>query len=250
MICWGQSNPNLHVLSAAQNGGQVQQLRIATSTSRVNDRTYYFSPLAGTVVLLFAVTFGLTACSKKPVTVPDVSGQDPAQAQKTIAAAGLKRGNMSGGSAATPGAYVSSQSPAVGQQVPPNTAVDLVIDVPVTVPDLTGQNLTDAVSTLQGLDLKVAFVKKSSANPFGKTKVEQQDPAANASVHRNTMVTLTVSTPPDISAILGVAQQEPAYQKLKPQYKKILDTFLGNPSTPRSMDEDTNAPNTSSQPVK
>jgi hypothetical protein len=89
---------------------------------------------------------------------------------------------------------------------------------------------------LQGLGLKVAFVKKPTVNPFGKTKVEQQDPPANSFVHRNAIVTLTVSMPPDIESLLGLAAKEPAYQNLKPEYKNVLDAFLGNPSTPRSMD--------------
>ena len=197
------------------------------------------APLSSCVLLLLAVaagSLGLTGCAKKepPVAVPDVRQQDPDQAQKTLVASKLKTGNITGGSGA--GAYVASQSPAAGQQVAPNSTVDLVVEMPVTVPVLAGSNVTDAVTALQGLGLKVAFREHSSINPFGKTKVEQQDPAANSSVHRDSTVTLIVSRPQDISALLGMVAKEPAYQNLKPEYKKALDAFLGNPSTPRGMD--------------
>jgi beta-lactam-binding protein with PASTA domain len=210
--------------------------------------------LRSVFLLLLAVagTFGLSGCAKKEtmVVVPDVSQQDPDQAQRTLAASKLKPGSITGATGA--GAYVASQSPAAGQQVAANSPVDLVVELPVMVPALAGSNLTDAVMILQGLGLRIAFVKKPTVNPFGKTKVEQQDPAANSLVHRNTMVTLMVSTPPDIGALLGLAAKEPAYQKLKPEYKNVLDAFLGNPSTPRSMDSPStpSTPNSPSTPTK
>jgi hypothetical protein len=193
-------------------------------------------PRFALLLVVAAGAIGASSCAKKepPIAVPDVSQQDLDQAQKTLAASKLKAGAISGGSGT--GAYVVSQSPTAGQQVSANSAVDLVLALPVTVPLLTGSDLTDAVSSLQGLGLKVGFVRKASMNPFAKAKVEQQDPAANSVVHANSVVTLTVSTPPDVGGLLGVVAKEPAYQNLKPQYKKVLDAFLGNPSTPRSMD--------------
>jgi hypothetical protein len=43
-------------------------------------------------------------------------------------------------------------------------------------------------------------------------------------------VSLTVEVGPDISALLGVATQEPAYEKLNPEYRKVLDEFLKPPA--------------------
>jgi beta-lactam-binding protein with PASTA domain len=209
------------------------------------------SPLARCMLLLLVLVagaFGFTGCAKKEareaeVVVPNVLKQNLDQARETLATVRLKPGNISGASGAIPpGAYVVSQSPVAGQQVAVNSAVDLVVEVPVTVPSLTGTTVTDAVSILQGLGLKVAFVNRSTVNPFGKPKVEQQNPAANTSVDPNTVVTLTVSTPPDVGGLIALAQKEPAYRNLKPEYKNILDAFLGNPSTPRSMAPSPDAP--------
>ena len=199
--------------------------------------------LAKCVLLSLVVAVGalsLTGCSKKKeekVAVPNLVLQDLDQAQKALAAAGLKTGNISGASGAIPpGAYVIAHTPGPGQQVEPNSAVDLVVEMPISVPVLTNSNITDAVSLLQGIGLKVGFVKKSSVNPFGTAKVEQQDPPPNSPVRRGALVTLTVSTGPNISVLLGLVAKEPAYQNLKPEYKSVLDAFLGNPSTPRSME--------------
>jgi hypothetical protein len=199
--------------------------------------------LAKCVLLSLLVVLGtlsLTGCGKKKeekVAVPNLVNQDLDQAQKALAAAGLKTGNISGASGASPpGAFVITHTPGPGQQVDANSAVDLVVEMPISVPTLTNSNLTDAVSLLQGLGLKVGFVKKSTVNPFGTAKVEQQDPAPNALVRRGALVTLTVTMGPNFSALLGVVAKEPAYQNLKPEYKNILDAFLGNPGTPRSME--------------
>ena len=200
-------------------------------------------PIAARWGLLLLVVaggvLGSTGCSKKEakVVVPNVTQLDLVQAEQALTAASLAAGNISGASGTVPpGAYVVSQSPAAGQQVTSNSKVDLVVEAPIPSPNVTGSNVTDAVSLLQGLGLKVGFVKKSTINPFAKTKVDQQDPAANSPLHRGAVVTLTVSTPPDVSALLGLVSKEPAYQNLKPEYKNVLDAFLGNPSTPRSME--------------
>jgi len=205
----------------------------------------FLGPRAMRVLVFFAMVAGAIGCvgCGKKVMVPDVVHQDLDQAQRTLAAVPLKPGTISG----TPGtgAYVVSQSPAAGQQVTADSKIDLLVELPVSVPTLTGSNITDAVSMLQGLGLRVGFVKKPTINPFGKTKVELQDPAPNSVVHRNALVTLTVSAPPDIEALLSLAAKEPAYQNLKPEYKTVLDAFLGNPSVSRSMD----SPSTPNSPT-
>jgi beta-lactam-binding protein with PASTA domain len=188
-------------------------------------------------------------CAKK-VIVPDVVKQDLDQAQKTLAAVPLKVGNITGPQGA--GAYVTQQNPAVGQQVEANSIVALTVDAPVSIPALVGGNITDAVSTLQGLGLRVAFLSKHTLNPFAKTKVEGQNPAPNTLVHHDTVVTLNVSGPADVDALLSVVAKEAAYQKLNPKYKVFLDAFLNNPGVARSMEpEDApSAPSTPSAPNK
>lgn len=176
-------------------------------------------------LLLMAMFAGLCASGcKKPVAVPNVVQQDLEQAKQTLTAAHLKTGNINGGQGA--GAYVVAQSPGPNEQVKPDSPVDLTVELPVTVPDMVKQNVTDAVSTLQNMGLKVMFVKDPARKLFGGPKVTAQTPAAATLVHRDTVVTLTVQAPPDLTALVGLVTKEPAYEKLKPEYRNVLDAFL------------------------
>jgi len=176
-------------------------------------------------LLLIAIFAGLCASGcKKPVAVPNVVQQDLEQAKQTLTAAQLKPGNILGGQGA--GAYVVAQSPAASQQVSANSAVDLTVELPVTVPDMTKQNVTDAVSTLQNMGLKVMFIKDPTRKLFGAPKVTAQSPAAATLVRHDATITLTVQAPPDLTALVGLVTKEPAYEKLKPEYRNVLDAFL------------------------
>src|SRR6267378_4437533 len=199
------------------------------------------------VFLTFAVVVGTLStvgCARK-VFVPSLYNQDMEPSEKTLAAVPLKLGAISGSPGT--GAYVVSQNPAAGQQVAANSKVDLVVKLPLQVPSLIGSSVTDAVSVLQGLELKVAFVQQHSSNPFAKTKVASQNPSAGSLVHDGGLVTLTVSTPANVEALVGLAAQEAAYSKLKPEYQKILNLFLGDPGVSRSM-ADQDMPNSPSAP--
>jgi len=175
-------------------------------------------------LLLVAMLAGLCAGCKKNVAVPNVAGQDLEQAKQTLATAQLKPGNITG--AQGPGAYVLTQSLVYNTQVPANSPVDLTVELPVAVPDLTKSNVTDAVNTLQGMGLRVAFLKEPTRRLFGGPKVTSQSPVATSLVHRDSVVTITVSAPPDLTALVGAVTKEPAYQNLKPEYRQVLDSFL------------------------
>jgi len=171
-----------------------------------------------------------TGCAKK-VAVPDVTQQDLDQAGKTLGGMQLKVGMVSGiPSGSTTGAYVLTQNPAAGQQVTANSVVDLVAAPPILVPDLSKSKVTDAVNILQGLGLKVSLVKQPTANIFSRGGIKQQTPAPNTPVRPDAVVTLIVEAPPDLGALVGMATQEPAYEKLNPEYRKILDQFLNKPN--------------------
>lgn len=201
------------------------------------------------IALSVIILATLTACKKEAkVFVPKLQGMELNQALQTLAGIPLKAGNITGVTGAPPpGTSVVDTNPPAGQEVKANSTVDLIVQPPIVVPTVTGLSITDAVSTLQAIGLRVGFVNKSSMNPFAKPKVQDQAPTAQSPVAVNSIVTLTVTTPPDVGGLLGLVAKEPAYQKLKPEYKNVLDAFIGNPSTPRSM-ADAPAPAGSSPP--
>jgi len=100
------------------------------------------------------------------------------------------------------------------------------VEAPVAVPDLVKSKLTDAVSVLQASGLSVAFIKQPTLKLFGGGKVVLQTPDPNTLVRRGSVVTLTVAAPPDLGALVGLVTKEPAYEKLNPEYRQILDQFL------------------------
>ncbi len=176
-------------------------------------------------LLLFiaaATMFVSTGCKK--VAVPNLVQQDLEQAKQAITSGSLKLGTIMGTQG--PGSYVVSQTPIAGQQVAANTPVDLTVEAPVPVPDLTKSKLTDAVSVLQISGLTVAFIKQPSLKLFGGPKVTAQTPDPNTLVRRGSIVTLTVSSPPDLGVLVGLVTKEPAYEKLNPEYRQVLDQFL------------------------
>jgi len=176
-------------------------------------------------ILVVIIASLLTGCAKK-VLVPNVVQQDLDQAKATLAAVPLKTGNITGTQGT--GAYVVSQMPIPGQQIAANSAVDLIVETPVAVPNLTNSSITDAVNLLQQIGLKVSLIKQSSAKGIlGGSKVVQQDPVANSMVHHDAVVTLTVTVPPAaMGMLLNVVSKEASYGKLNPEYRQILDNFL------------------------
>jgi len=178
------------------------------------------------ILIAVAAAISTTACTKK-VPVPSLAQMDLDQAKVLLSSAKLKPGNvLSAQGPVIPGAYVIAQNPAAGLQVKVDTPIDLTVELPISVPNLVNSGLTDAVNTLQSMGLKVMLVKQPTMNIFGKTKVVQQNPPASSMVRKDAAVMLTVSAPPDVKTILGAVEQDPAYQKLNPEYRGILDTFL------------------------
>jgi len=178
------------------------------------------------ILIAVAAVMSTTACTKK-VPVPSLAQMDLDQAKALLSAAKLKPGNVfTTQGPVIPGAYVIAQNPAAGLQVKVDTPIDLTVELPISVPNLVDSGLTDAVNTLQSMGLKVMLIKQPTMNIFGKTKVILQNPPATSMVRKDAAVMLTVSAPPDVKAILGAVEKDPQYQKLNPEYRNILDTFL------------------------
>jgi beta-lactam-binding protein with PASTA domain len=178
------------------------------------------------IPLFLAITTLASSCASK-VVVPDVRTKDVDQAKKTLEAVPLKTGKLTGISGdLPPGAYIVTQTPKPGEQVSANSTVDLVVEAPVTVPDLQNSAVTEAVNVLQGLGLKVTLVKQSSPNVFKSTKIVQQSPPAFTPVHRDSIVVLTVSAPPNVADLIGLITKEGGYDKLNPQNRGIVDDFV------------------------
>lgn len=113
------------------------------------------------------------------VTVPDLKNATEADAGKLLAGLNLKLGSVRGTG------RVVQQIPRAGSQVPPRSAVDIVLSPPpvrpVPVPDLTGLTIPDASRLLNGHRLTLGRVS-------GAGRVVRQYPPKGSSALPNTSV--------------------------------------------------------------
>jgi serine/threonine-protein kinase len=135
------------------------------------------------------------------VPVPNVVGRPLAQATTTLTTAGLRLGKVSYSGTSVAGVAdgsVVSQDPAAGSKVATGTPVSLVIagQQVIQVPDVTGQSLTQATETLEGVGLVVGTVSRVPTSTAAPDTVLSETPAAGQSVPHGSTVTLSVAAAP------------------------------------------------------
>ena len=132
--------------------------------------------------------------------VPDILGLPRTEAEETIQNSCLIKGEVTQQCSDTvPTGSVISQSPAGGEQVPPGSAVDLVVSTglcPVTVPDVVGMTQTNAESAITGAGLTVGSVSEQCSDTVPAGNVISQDPTSGQQVPPGTAVNLVISTGP------------------------------------------------------
>ncbi len=130
--------------------------------------------------------------------VPSLTGVAQTEALGLIGNAKLTPGAVSQReSSQTPGT-VLDQRPTAGAQVPPGTAVDFTLAIPVRksiVPDLVGQRQTGAAALLTRNTLRIGGVlSRTSDEPAGV--IVDQRPAAGRQVDPGSTVDVWVAAPP------------------------------------------------------
>ena len=134
------------------------------------------------------------------VSVPSVIGQSPASAGSVLTQAGLNVGSQSNACSnqVPQQGLVSSQSPAGGSTVQPNTPVNLVVSSGpcVSVPNVVGQSSNAAQSAITGAGLVAnTTFDTGCANNALPGNVDGQDPAQGAQVANGTTVNISVCQP-------------------------------------------------------
>jgi beta-lactam-binding protein with PASTA domain len=140
--------------------------------------------------------------------VPSLIGVAQTEALGLVGNAKLTPGAISQReSSQTPGTVVA-QRPAAGTQVPPGTAVDFTLAIPVRrtivptvvppatviVPDLSGSSQNEATASIQNLKLRIGqFGERESSEPRGT--VVAQNPQAGAVVEVGSLVSIWLAVP-------------------------------------------------------
>jgi serine/threonine-protein kinase len=141
-----------------------------------------------------------------PVRVPGLVGLDQAAAAAALAGADLKVGTV------TPKAdenvtkgQVLDWSPRTST-LPKGSAVDLIVSdgpAPRPIGDLTGKTFDEAAAALRAVGLAPTRADQFSSS-VAAGKVIRTDPAAGASVPRDSAVTVIVSKGPDVVRVPSV----------------------------------------------
>jgi eukaryotic-like serine/threonine-protein kinase len=146
------------------------------------------------------------------VSVPNVTLQPVSQATQTLQGDGFKVSTQSVPSAFGQGpGTVLTQDPRSGTSAPKGSTVTLsVVSTPaqVTVPDVTGQDVGTATSTLQQAGFTVGQQPQQSNQAAGT--VINQSPAGNSQAAQGSKVTLTVSSGPAQITVPDVVGEDQA----------------------------------------
>ncbi|MDK2784212.1 MAG: eukaryotic-like serine/threonine-protein kinase [Bacillota bacterium] len=136
------------------------------------------------------------------VEVPDVRGQTRTAAEAALADRKLVLGTVREEyDAVTPAGLVVAQDPAPRTPVEVGSRVSLVLSLgppPLSrlLPNLAGQDLSQAEDLLNTLNLKVGRITQEPSNIYGAGKVIRTDPPANTPVTEGDAIDLVVSQGP------------------------------------------------------
>jgi eukaryotic-like serine/threonine-protein kinase len=164
--------------------------------------------------------------------VPDLTGQELSAAQGTLDGLSLQLKQGKGQYSDTiPEGSIISTDPKAGTQLKRGDTVTVVVSqgkAPIEVPDLSGQNINDARSQLQGLGLDVNEKYVDSDQPADQ--VVGQSPKAGTGASQNDTVTLNVSKGPPQVGIPDVQNQPCQQAQQTLQQAGLSPQVAGNPN--------------------
>ncbi|MBT8081310.1 MAG: PASTA domain-containing protein [Gammaproteobacteria bacterium] len=159
------------------------------------------SPAAGNPVPQGSAVDLVISAGPAPVTVPDVTGTDQADAEAEIRAAELVVGSVSTRTSDTvPAGEVIRQSPAGGTSVARGSAVNLIVSegpAPVSVPSVSGTTRADAEAAIRAAGLVLGEERLENSATVSEGTVISQSPSGGTSVAPGSTVVLTVSAGPE-----------------------------------------------------
>jgi beta-lactam-binding protein with PASTA domain len=136
------------------------------------------------------------SAGQRKVAIPNIVGLTRDQAQLALEKVGLEMGPVVERESPLPRGEVMASSPLAGAEAILPSAVTLTVSsgpATVTVPDLVGQPLAQARSTLEQLGLRTARVTVDSAAADPDGTVTRQTPAPGATIDAGGAVGLTVA---------------------------------------------------------
>ncbi|MER6996254.1 Stk1 family PASTA domain-containing Ser/Thr kinase [Streptomyces sp. NPDC000410] len=193
------------------------------------------------------------------VKVPTLRGRTLAEAKSELREAGLATGVITKAfSEEFAQGTVIRSDPAAGSDRRPDSAIALVVSkgTPIDVPEVTGESVEDATSTLQEAGLKVRVADEQVHSPEPAGAVARQSPAHGGQAAAGDTVTLTVSKGPrmiDVPDVVGDNVDDATRELEKAGFKVDVDRgfpFLGDTVESQSVAAGEQAPEGSTITIK
>jgi eukaryotic-like serine/threonine-protein kinase len=164
-------------------------------------------PAIGSRVRKHSTVTLVPSAGPKTIKVPDISGQQLADAEAALRRVGLTVGPVHkvASSSADAGIVVST-TPAAGLSWPQPKPVTIQVSAGPPLPDFVGQNEQAIQQWASQNDIQLN-VKQASDSDQPQGTITQQSPAANTPITQNEAVTITVSTGPPVVSIPDVDGQ-------------------------------------------
>jgi beta-lactam-binding protein with PASTA domain/tRNA A-37 threonylcarbamoyl transferase component Bud32 len=185
-------------LGAARKRVEKAQLRLRTR-SRFSDQAkpgsvFAVQPREGTQVECQSPVTLLVSKGQNLVDLPDVVGQQEAQARATLERLGFIP-DVEEQSSSLPVGQVIAQDPGAGSTLRKGTTVKLIVSSgpeTVTVPPVVGQSREDAIANLQSRGFGVTVIKRVTEDESEEDVVIDQAPEAGARLREGDRVTIYV----------------------------------------------------------
>jgi serine/threonine-protein kinase len=127
------------------------------------------------------------------LTVPDVSGADPAAAQATLQKAGFGVNLTYDVEPTNATQKVAAQNPPPGARAKKGSKVQIIVSVPGTVPDVTGMSLDQAKDALVANGYTVGNIVYTQQPGAQDGTVVRTEPEANSPLNPGESVNITVN---------------------------------------------------------
>lgn len=124
--------------------------------------------------------------------VPDVVGQDPQAAQAALQSVGFEVQLAYNVDASDASGKIAMQAPDGGTQAKKGTQVTIYVNVPGSVPDVTGMALADAEKQLRAQGYQIGNIAYATDGQQQPGQVVRTEPEANSSLRPGESVNLTV----------------------------------------------------------
>ncbi len=154
-------------------------------------------PLAGSRLRRGEDVHAVVARAAGTIKVPRLAGLTVDAAREALTEAKLKAGNVTETPSPTvPKGQVVTATPAAGNDVKPDTAIELQVSsgpAAQIVPSVLGKSRATAKTMLEKAGFTVGILKYGSNDDFDSGTVIKQDPPANAQVAPGSKIDLTIN---------------------------------------------------------